>query len=103
MEKFRPNPFIECHGRGTCHYYANKYSFWLTTVTGQFVSRQQPETLKAGNHISRVSRCQVCIRFSSKKKRRAGQQGPFPAFSNHLSNALPVDNRHFGSSAHQNS
>merc|ERR1711988_52102 len=32
LETFRSSPFIECHGRGTCNYFANTYSFWLTTV-----------------------------------------------------------------------
>lgn len=32
LEEFRSAPFIECHGRGTCNYYANAYSFWLATV-----------------------------------------------------------------------
>lgn len=32
LEEFRSAPFIECHGRGTCNYYANAYSFWLATI-----------------------------------------------------------------------
>lgn len=32
LEEFRSAPFIECHGRGTCNYYGNSYSFWLATV-----------------------------------------------------------------------
>jgi hypothetical protein len=33
LEDFRATPFIECNGaRGTCHYFANKFSFWLTTI-----------------------------------------------------------------------
>lgn len=69
LRTFRHNPFFECHGRGTCHYFANKYSFWLATVDQMFVS-QTPETLKPGNLLSRVSRCSVCYREASKKKRR---------------------------------
>jgi len=64
LEDFRATPFIECNGaRGTCHYFANKYSFWLTTIEerDQF-SNPTPETLKAGSLRTRVSRCQVCIR-----------------------------------------
>ncbi|XP_048588873.1 collagen alpha-2(IV) chain-like [Nematostella vectensis] len=75
LESFRPNPFTECHGRGTCHYYANKYSFWLATVNTPFQT-QQSETLKAGNLLSRVSRCQVCIRLSRKKRRQAAEALP---------------------------
>ncbi|KAJ7390303.1 collagen [Desmophyllum pertusum] len=69
LRTFRHNPFFECHGRGTCHYFANKYSFWLATVGQMFVA-QTPETLKPGNLLSRVSRCSVCYRVASKKKRR---------------------------------
>jgi len=64
LEDFRTTPFIECNGaRGTCHYFANKFSFWLSTIDPQqqFFT-PQPETLKAGNLRSRVSRCQVCIK-----------------------------------------
>ena len=70
LRTFRPNPFFECHGRGTCHYFANKYSFWLTTVNSMFNATQSSETLKSGNLLSRVSRCSVCYRVASKKKRR---------------------------------
>lgn len=69
LRTFRHNPFFECHGRGTCHYFANKYSFWLSTVGQMFVA-QTPETLKPGNLLSRVSRCTVCYRVASKKKKR---------------------------------
>jgi len=64
LEYFRATPFIECNGaRGTCHYFANKFSFWLATIdqADQF-SRPVPQTLKANSLRSRVSRCQVCRR-----------------------------------------
>jgi len=64
LESFRSTPFIECNGgRGTCHYFANKYSFWLATIEerDQF-EKPQGETLKSGNLRSRISRCQVCIK-----------------------------------------
>ncbi|EDO34165.1 predicted protein, partial [Nematostella vectensis] len=61
LEDFRAHPFIECHGRGTCHYYGSTYSFWLATVDQNKQFRiPRPETLKAGNLRERVSRCQVC-------------------------------------------
>jgi len=66
LEHFRATPFIECNGaRGTCHYYANKYSFWLATIedVDQF-ERPRSETIKSGNLRSRISRCQVCIKSS---------------------------------------
>jgi len=64
LEDFRAAPFIECNGaRGTCHYFANKFSYWLTTIDirRQFV-HPQPDTLKAGSLRSRIGRCQVCIK-----------------------------------------
>uniref|UniRef100_A0A8D3DLG1 Collagen IV NC1 domain-containing protein n=1 Tax=Scophthalmus maximus TaxID=52904 RepID=A0A8D3DLG1_SCOMX len=63
LEDFRATPFIECNGaKGTCHYFANKYSFWLTTVdpSQEFVYSPRQETLKGGQERSKVSRCQVC-------------------------------------------
>lgn len=65
LEDFRATPFIECSGaRGTCHYFANKYSFWLTTVEERRQFREEPvsETLKTGQLHTRVSRCQVCMK-----------------------------------------
>uniref|UniRef100_A0A3P9DEF1 Collagen IV NC1 domain-containing protein n=1 Tax=Maylandia zebra TaxID=106582 RepID=A0A3P9DEF1_9CICH len=66
LEDFRATPFIECNGaRGTCHYFANKYSFWLTTVDpeNEFTFSPAKETLKGGQERSRVSRCQVCSKI----------------------------------------
>ncbi|TKS93214.1 Collagen alpha-2(IV) chain [Collichthys lucidus] len=66
LEDFRATPFIECNGaKGTCHYFANKYSFWLTTVdpNQEFVYSPGQETLKGGQERSRVSRCQVCSKI----------------------------------------
>lgn len=64
LEDFRATPFIECNGaRGTCHYYANKYSFWLTTIAEQnFQPSPQADTLKAGLIRTHISRCQVCMK-----------------------------------------
>uniref|UniRef100_A0A8C6XUE1 Collagen type IV alpha 6 chain n=1 Tax=Naja naja TaxID=35670 RepID=A0A8C6XUE1_NAJNA len=65
LEDFRATPFIECNGaRGTCHYFSNKYSFWLTTVevNHQFAESPVSETLKAGQLRTRVGRCQVCMK-----------------------------------------
>jgi integrin beta 8 len=64
LEDFRTSPFLECNGaRGTCHYFADKFSFWLATIDqrDQF-STPQPQTLKAGQQRTRISRCQVCMR-----------------------------------------
>jgi integrin beta 8 len=64
LEDFRSSPFIECNGaRGSCHYFADKFSFCLATIDprSQF-SQPEPQTLKAGTQRSRISRCQVCLR-----------------------------------------
>lgn len=66
LEDFRAAPFLECQGRqGTCHFFANKYSFWLTTVSPdrQFSSSPSPVTLKEVRaQRQKISRCQVCLR-----------------------------------------
>ncbi|XP_041060660.1 collagen alpha-2(IV) chain-like [Carcharodon carcharias] len=66
LEDFRSTPFIECQGaRGTCHYFTDKYSFWLTTVqpSHQFGPSAPSETLKIEQlQRQRVSRCQVCLK-----------------------------------------
>lgn len=68
LEDFRAAPFLECQGRqGTCHFFANKYSFWLTTVNPdlQFSSGPSPDTLKEVEaQRQRISRCQVCVKYS---------------------------------------
>lgn len=63
LEEFRSSPFIECHGRGTCNFYSNSYSFWLATVeTSEMFRKPQSETYKAGSLRTRVSRCVVCMK-----------------------------------------
>lgn len=66
LKDFRTHPFIECQGaRSSCHYFANLYSFWLTTVnkSEQFIS-PRPDTIKAAERQRhRASRCQVCLRI----------------------------------------
>ncbi len=66
LEDFRATPFIECHGTGTCNYYATTLSFWLSVIDrrDQFV-KPRPDTIKAGNLRQKVSRCIVCIRGNS--------------------------------------
>lgn len=63
LEDFRTTPFLECNGaKGTCHYFANKHSFWLTSIDQAFHTEPASETLKAGQLLSRISRCQVCMK-----------------------------------------
>lgn len=65
LEDFRATPMIECHGRGTCNYYSTSTSYWLATIDSNAQFRSPlSETLKAGNLRMRISRCQVCMRFS---------------------------------------
>ena len=70
LESFRANPFIECQGaRGTCNFFSDKFSFWLTTVDQQTQFQPtQSETLhgnKGHDLKSRVSRCRVCTKASA--------------------------------------
>ncbi len=63
LQDFRASPFIECHGRGTCNYYATTLSFWLGTIDrGSQFRQPQSQTLKAGSLHQKISRCQVCTR-----------------------------------------
>lgn len=63
LEDFRTTPFIECNGaKGACHYFANEHSFWLTSIDRSFHTEPASETLKAGQLLSRISRCQVCMK-----------------------------------------
>ncbi|OBS63843.1 hypothetical protein A6R68_07618, partial [Neotoma lepida] len=58
LEEFRASPFIECHGRGTCNYYSNSYSFWLASLNPERMFRKPiPSTVKAGDLEKIISRC----------------------------------------------
>ncbi len=75
LEDFRTTPFIECNGaKGTCHYFANKHSFWLTSIDQSFHSDPKSETLKAGQLLSRISRCQVCMKNLWKTRQQSWQR-----------------------------
>lgn len=66
LKDFRWQPFIECQGpRGTCHYFASAYSFWLTHVgvAEQFSPAPPMSTLKEEREQrQRTSRCNVCMK-----------------------------------------
>lgn len=50
LEDFRTTPFIECNGaRGSCHFFANKFSFWLTTI-GNVILEQH--SISISTHVS---------------------------------------------------
>lgn len=59
---FRAQPFVECQGpRGTCHYFANIYSFWLTRMDS--VTTNSSTTLKATwQQRENIGRCTVCMK-----------------------------------------
>jgi integrin beta 8 len=78
LEDFRASPFIECHGQGTCNYYATTLSFWLTTVERQSMfEKPRPDTLKSGNLRQKISRCQVCVRDNSTLAYTSGGRNAF--------------------------
>ncbi|CAL8312852.1 unnamed protein product [Gadus morhua 'NCC'] len=65
LKDFRAHPFVECQGaRGTCFYFANRLSFWLTTVgpTEQFLSPQIGTIKTPDRQRQNTSRCHVCSR-----------------------------------------
>uniref|UniRef100_A0A8C5DU44 Collagen IV NC1 domain-containing protein n=1 Tax=Gouania willdenowi TaxID=441366 RepID=A0A8C5DU44_GOUWI len=65
LKDFRTHPFIECQGaRGSCHYFSNLHSYWLTTISekDQFIAKR-PHTIKAAEQQRRkTSQCNVCLR-----------------------------------------
>uniref|UniRef100_A0A3Q1FWS8 Collagen IV NC1 domain-containing protein n=1 Tax=Acanthochromis polyacanthus TaxID=80966 RepID=A0A3Q1FWS8_9TELE len=61
LENFRQVPFIECHGRGTCNYYPDSYSYWLASLDpNNMFSKPVPQTVKGPSLQSVISRCRVC-------------------------------------------
>ncbi|MEQ2173518.1 Collagen alpha-4(IV) chain, partial [Goodea atripinnis] len=59
LSRFRAQPFLECQGaRGTCHFFANVYSFWLTTFNSTESTLTDSEQQR-----EHVARCRVCIRM----------------------------------------
>lgn len=65
LKNFQTHPIIECQGpQGSCHYFSNLYSFWLTAIspTEQFKA-PRPSTIKAPDRQrSKTSQCHVCLR-----------------------------------------
>ncbi|KAF5902918.1 collagen alpha-4(IV) chain-like [Clarias magur] len=66
LKDFRTQPFVECQGpRGTCHFFANVYSFWLTRVSLEEEHGLAPQsrTLKTtSQQRAIISRCHVCMK-----------------------------------------
>uniref|UniRef100_A0AAY4C6Q0 Collagen IV NC1 domain-containing protein n=1 Tax=Denticeps clupeoides TaxID=299321 RepID=A0AAY4C6Q0_9TELE len=65
LPNFRAQAIVECQGpRGTCHYFSNIYSYWLTSVGGdEFETSPKSALLKtAEEHRQMTSRCRVCMK-----------------------------------------
>lgn len=63
LENFRKIPFIECHGRGTCNYYTDSYSYWLAALDpAHMFSKPVPQTDSSEFPERLISRCRVCIK-----------------------------------------
>ncbi|KAJ3594395.1 hypothetical protein NHX12_003702 [Muraenolepis orangiensis] len=64
LKDFRTQPFVECSGAGgTCFYFSDVHSFWLTTVSpAQAFARPEALTHKAAEQRANTSRCHVCTR-----------------------------------------
>jgi len=76
LKDFRSRPFIECHGQGRCNYYTTAYSYWMATIDeDRMFSKPVPQTLKAGDLRSRISRCTVCMRKPHPRQEILGGQG----------------------------
>merc|ERR1712142_404460 len=67
LSKFIHSPTIECQGgRGTCSFYADKFSFWLTVIRQNEmfdVPRARQLSVTRGREVmNAVSRCRVCTK-----------------------------------------
>jgi len=58
LEDFRYHPYIECNGRGECHFFEDKFSFWLVNIDNRH--RELGATIKADQLPHHVGRCAVC-------------------------------------------
>ena len=46
-----------------CNYHTTAYSYWMATIDrDRMFKKPVPQTLKAGDLRSRISRCVVCMR-----------------------------------------
>ena len=91
LEHFRPNPYIECNSRGHCHFFYDKFSYWLVALYGDshppdgngengnghnsngngngnkgplFQTDVRGETMRTASNddlAARVGRCRVCM------------------------------------------
>ena len=68
LETFSSRPYVECTvtNGGQCHFFNDKFSFWLVSIKGvvpesTFHADVGSQTLKAGQLLQSVSRCRVCV------------------------------------------
>uniref|UniRef100_A0A3Q1G1L9 Collagen IV NC1 domain-containing protein n=1 Tax=Acanthochromis polyacanthus TaxID=80966 RepID=A0A3Q1G1L9_9TELE len=64
LTDFRAQPFVECQGpRGTCHYFANIYSFWLKSVPASAAASSSSASTMTDSSEQRenIGRCNVCM------------------------------------------
>lgn len=63
LEKFRKVPFIECHGKGTCDFYSDSFSYWLAALNPNDMFRKpEPKTDTGPLPDYLISRCRVCMK-----------------------------------------
>ena len=58
LEDFRYTPYIECNGRGECHYFQDKFSYWLVHGGAR---NQGGRVVKANETFDHIGRCKVCV------------------------------------------
>jgi integrin beta 8 len=59
LEEFRQLPYIECNGRGECHFFEDKFTFWLVNIDNR-AGDQVGKTIKGHEVHYYVGRCVVC-------------------------------------------
>jgi len=71
LSRFVHSPAVECQGgRGSCSFFADKFSFWLTTIDkarmfdrpGSSMSQRVISVNRGREVLNRVSRCRVCMK-----------------------------------------
>uniref|UniRef100_A0A3Q3SQ84 Collagen IV NC1 domain-containing protein n=1 Tax=Mastacembelus armatus TaxID=205130 RepID=A0A3Q3SQ84_9TELE len=62
LEHFRKIPFIECHGRGTCNYFIDAYSYWLAALNPYDMFSKPMPQINKDNPASLISHCRVCMK-----------------------------------------
>ncbi|GAA6080219.1 collagen alpha-5(IV) chain, partial [Tachysurus ichikawai] len=62
LANFQRIPFIECHGRGTCNYYSDSYSYWLAALDPSQMFSKPASRILNDDDPSIISRCSVCMK-----------------------------------------